>query len=173
MSSNSNRTQYIAKGGLFTAVGIILVYISGIIPINKTCLLAAASFIIPLSIITTNVRNTLAVYVATSLLSLLLCGIKMTVLAYILFFGLYGIVKFYIEKIQKIIVEIILKLAFLNICTVILLLIYRLFFPGIFNFRFSMHWIILGLQIVFLLYDYLLTLIINFINKRLYRKNLY
>ncbi|WP_446898343.1 hypothetical protein ACSVC9_15770 [Clostridium sp. LBM24168] len=172
MSSNSTKSLYMAKGGLLTAVGVILVYISGIIPINKTYLLAIASFIIPLSILITDVKNALVVYICTSILSILLCGVKFTVIAYILFFGLYGFAKFYIEKINKIVLEIILKLIFLNACTALLFLIYSLFFPGLFDFRFPLYMIIIGLQIAFLLYDYLLTLIINFMDRKLIRKSL-
>lgn len=174
MSNNSvTKSLYMAKGGLLTAVSVILVYISGIIPINKTYLLAIASFIIPLSILITDVKNATAVYISTCILSFLLCGIKFTVIAYVLFFGLYGFVKFYIEKIKKLIVEIILKLIFLNACMALLFLIYSLFFPGLFSIRLPIHWIIVIMQIAFLLYDYLLTLIINFIDRKLYKKNLY
>lgn len=170
MSSNSTKSLYMAKGGLLTAVGVILVYTSGIIPVNKAFLLAIASFIIPLSILMTDIKNTLVVYICTSVLSIILCGFKFTVIAYILFFGLYGFIKFYIEKIDKILLEIILKLIFLNACAALLFLIYSLFFPGLFNFRFSLYLIVIGLQIVFLLYDYVLTLIIGFINRKFLKK---
>ncbi|MBP2032421.1 hypothetical protein J2Z42_001086 [Clostridium algifaecis] len=167
MDNNLNKSKYMATGGLLTGVGIILVYLSGIVPVNKMYILAVASFIIPLSILTTNLKNTISLYISTSILSLLICGIKFTVIAYILFFGLYGLVKFYIERIRKLFIEIILKLAFFNICTITLLYIYKLFFPGLFNIKYNIYLVIIGLQIVFLIYDYLLTLIINFINRKL------
>ncbi|MCH3965248.1 MAG: hypothetical protein LKE46_13365 [Clostridium sp.] len=170
MSGNSAKSLYMAKGGLLTAIGVILIYVSGIIPVNKAYLLAIASFIIPLSILITDIKNTFVVYICTSILSILLCGVKFTVITYILFFGLYGFAKFYIEKINKIVLEIILKLLFSNACAAILFLIYKLFFPGLFNLRFSLYLIIIGLQIAFILYDYVLTLIINFMDKRLSKK---
>lgn len=167
MDNKSIKSKYMATGGLLTGVGVILVYLSGVIPVNKMYILAVASFIIPLSILTTDFKNTVMIYISTSVLSFLICGIKFTVIAYILFFGLYGLFKFYIEKIRKLFIEIILKLAFFNICTLILFYIYKLFFPGLFNIRFKIYFVIIALQIIFLLYDYLLTLIISFIHKKL------
>ncbi|MFL0197675.1 hypothetical protein ACJDU8_19195 [Clostridium sp. WILCCON 0269] len=165
MVKNSNTTSYIAKGGLLTTIGVILVYLSGIVPINKAYLLALSSFIIPLAVIITNEKNAVAVYMSTSLLSILICGLKLTVLSYVVFFGLYGLAKYHIEKLRKLPIEIILKLVFFNLCLLILFLLYSLFFPGLLKIKVHLYLIIIVTQIVFLIYDYLLTLFINYINK--------
>ena len=167
MSVKTNAASSIAKGGLLTTIGVILIYISSVVPINKGSILTLSSLIIPLAVLITNLKNAFTVYAATSLLSLLICGLKITVIAYIIFFGLYGFTKYYIEKLRKLPFEIILKLVFFNLCTVLLLLIYSLFFPGLLKINFHFYIIIAGWQIAFLIYDYLLTLFINYINKYL------
>lgn len=163
MNEGRKKTVNIAKGGLFTAISVILIYLSTIVPVNKAYLLAIASCIIPLSVITTNIKNTIVIYLATSLLSLLICGIRTTVIAYIIFFGLYGIVKYYIERIRKFYIELILKLIFFNITLFILFLSYKLFFPNLLNIHLPIYILIIGAQIVFLVFDYIITMFISYI----------
>ncbi|MDW8800700.1 hypothetical protein P8V03_05980 [Clostridium sp. A1-XYC3] len=165
MNSRRKKTGYIAKGGLFTAIGVILIYLSTIVPVNKAYLLVVASCIIPLSVITTNIKNAVVIYFATSLLSLVVCGIRNTVVAYIVFFGLYGIIKFYVEKLRKIHIEIMLKLAFFNITLGLLFLAYKLFFPNLLNVYIPMYVLIIGAQIVFIIFDYILTVFIGYSNR--------
>lgn len=170
MSSSRKKTIDIAKGGLFTAISVILIYLSTIIPVNKFYLLAVASCIIPLSVITTSLRNALVIYFATSLLSLVICGLRNTVVAYIVFFGLYGIVKYYIERIRKAYLEIILKLVFFNMTLALLFLAYKLFFPNLINVYIPLYVLIIGAQIVFLVFDYILTMFIGY-SSRYFVKN--
>ena len=165
-----NKSSYIAKGGLFTAVGVILVYLSTIIPVNKLFLLVIASCIIPLCVIDSGLKSALTVYVSTSLLSLLIGGIKSSVILYIIFFGLYGIVKYYIEKLRKLCIELLLKLVFFNSCIVFMYLTYRLFVTNLFKFKIPFYWILILMQIVFILYDYAVTLFINYVYNRFHKK---
>jgi hypothetical protein len=167
MYSKNIKASYISKGGLFTAFGVICVYLSTILPVNKLYLLAIASCMIPLSVVTTNIKNALVVYAATSILSLLICGIKIQILFYITFFGLYGAIKYYIEKIRRIYIEFILKFIFFNIAMFSMFFIYKFFFPNILKLNISIYLIIIGGQFAFIIYDYVLTLFINVVNKKL------
>lgn len=159
------KTSNITKGGIYTALSLLFIYLSNILPTNKFFILIIVSCIIPISIITTNFKNSVTIYVATSLLSLLLLGIKLNVLSYIIFFGSYGFVKYYIEKINKLVIEILLKLVFANICAVIIYFFYRLLFVDIINLKFPIALIILAVEIIFLLYDYALTLFISYVDR--------
>ncbi len=167
MDRNSIKASYISKGGLFTAFGVICVYLSTILPVNKVYLLSIASCIIPLSVITTNIKNALIVYAATSVLSLLICGIRIQIIFYIIFFGLYGAIKYFIEKHKNIYIEYILKFVFFNISMIFMFFVYKMFFPNILKINFPIYLIIIGIQIVFLIYDYVLTLFINEVTKKL------
>jgi hypothetical protein len=53
--------------------------------------------------------------VAASLIGFLLVPEKTAVLPYVLFFGIYSIVKSHIEKLNKLIAEWVLKFAFFNL----------------------------------------------------------
>jgi hypothetical protein len=160
------KANALARGGLYTALSVILMYFSIILPTNKLSILTLVSAVIPLSIITTNLKNSILVYVASSIIALIL-GFKGTALAYLLFFGLYGIIKYYIERIRKLLFEIILKLAFFNLSMLILYFISKTFLNSLLITKLPIYFVIIAVQIAFILYDYALTTIIAFINKKL------
>lgn len=160
-----NKTSNIARGGLFTALGVLFIYLSVISPTSKLYLLGVASCIVPVSILSTTLKNGFYTYLATSLLSLLLIGFKGNVLAYIIFFGLYGFVKYYIETLRKMPAEIALKLLFFNAAITVLYFLSKVFFNDLLSINISIYAAIFMLQFVFLIYDYALTLFIVYIQK--------
>lgn len=156
-----------AKGGIITAIGVILIYLSTIIPGNKLFLLSIASCLIPIAVISTSLKNSFIIYFSTSILAFLMSGLTTSVIAYALFFGVYGIVKYYIEKIRKLPIEILLKLIFFNVCFFIFYNILMLFTSSSLNLKLPIYIFIIGGELIFLFYDYFLTVMIVFINKRL------
>lgn len=165
-----NKASNIAKGGLFTGLSVIFIYLSSIMPTNKLALLAAASFIIPISILTIGIKMTFVEYLAVSILGLFLIPSKGIALAYILFFGLYGFVKLYTEKIRKAPLEVILKLLFFNIVVVISAFLYTQLFAEIINIDKFKNFLIPSIllaQVTFIAYDYLVTLLIQYYSKKM------
>lgn len=160
-----NKTSSIARGGLFTALGVLFIYLSIISPTSKLYLLGVASCIIPLSILTTSIKNSFFIYLATSFLSLILTGVNGNVVAYIAFFGLYGFVKYYIEMLRKLPIEIIFKLIFFNLSIALLYMLSKVFFNGIINTNISIYIILFMIQFIFLIFDYALTLFISYVQK--------
>lgn len=161
--SNSKKMAY---GGFYTAITILLLYLSSMLPTSKLALLTIVSSIIPLSLMTTGMKNTLIVYSSSFVISFFM-GLREMSLLYLLFFGIYGIVKYYIEKISKLLIEIILKLISFNISLVIILFILKTTVINISNITLPFYALIILAQFTFLIYDYCLTLIIFFITKRL------
>jgi len=162
MSKASN----IAKGGLFTALTIVFLYISSIIPTSRLFFMALAASMVPISIISTNVKNSVVVYGAASLLSLLL-SLRGTAIMYIVFFGLYGFVKYYVERLRKIALEIVLKLLFFNTCVYLIYLIYKIFTFGLPVINIPLYYVIAALQVGFIIYDYAMTVLISSMHNRL------
>lgn len=156
----------IAKGGLFTALTIIFLYISSIVPTSRLVFIALAASMIPISIIATDIKNSVVVYVAASLLSLLL-GLRGIAFLYIVFFGLYGFVKYYVERLRKTILEFALKFLFFNVCVYLIYLIYKVFTFGIPKVNIPLYYAIAALQVAFIVYDYAMTVLISSMNKRL------
>jgi hypothetical protein len=162
------KANRIAKGGIFAALSLILLYLSSIFPTNKLFILGIASCIIPLSILTTGIKNTIVVYSAVSLLSLFIIPSKLISIAYILIFGAYGFVKYFIEKLRNVPLEFVLKILYFNISSAIIIFLYKLVLLEIPNI--NIYLIILILQFGFIVYDYTLTAFIAYANKNLLKK---
>lgn len=166
----SMKTNYLTRGGICTAITIILIYLSIIMPTGKLFFLGAASCLIPLLMLITDLKTSIIVYAASSILSILLFNFRGNVILYILLFGSYGIIKNFIEKAKKLPIEIILKLIYFNIILAIVAVIGRLFGITIVKSNFPIAAIIIISEIVFLIYDYVLSLFISFIIKHYIKK---
>lgn len=165
-----NNTLGLARGGIFVALSFILLYLSTIIPINKLYVLGISAAVIPISILSIGIRKTLAVYISTSILGVLFLGLKGNVIGYILFFGLYGFVKLFIEKLSNLFIEIVLKLVYFNITMYILYLIFKLLIADIPLTPLPLPLVIIALQVIFLICDYALSIVITNIDKHLLKR---
>lgn len=161
----NNKSKSMAYGGLLTALSIVFIYLSTILPYNKLLMLFLSALIIPIGLILTNVKNSFYIYIASSILALLLLGLRGNVLAYILLFGPYGIIKNFIERINNLFIEIILKLIYFNFTFFILYKLYGLFITSPINANISIKQLIVFIQPIFILFDYLLTLYIDKLKK--------
>lgn len=88
----------IARGGLLAAVAFVLLYLGGVSPYAAVaaCIAAGVTSAVPL-IRHARVRLAVLLYLAVSVLSLLLVPRKSVAIAYVLLTGLYPIVKYGIE----------------------------------------------------------------------------
>lgn len=161
------KAKYIAENGIITALTLAILYSASIIPISTLSILTVASCLIPISIIRTSIKNTILVYIASSILSFFLVTINIAIY-YILFFGIYGIIKYFIEKIRNILIELVLKLVSFNmLLSVIYFIGTNLLINLDTKFPIYIVWIIA--QVVFLIYDYALTIIISFYLSRIHK----
>lgn len=168
------KAKHMALGGLLTALSIVILYLTLMIPTNTLTLLTLASFMVPVALLKANVRTGLLVYITTSLLSLMLMPPNISLL-YILFFGCYGLLKYFIEKIDREWLEWLLKLACFNFAFItgfhaIQVLLGPSVFEGITVMTQKLipnlphgELIVLGIagQIGFIIFDYALTLLID------------
>ena len=106
----------------------------------------------------TSITNGWIFYGASCLLSLVIVPNKVALLPYIFFFGLYGLAKYYIEKIGKRPIEYILKLLFFNASFGALILLFKSAFLASVNIPdLPTVVLVIGAQFMFLLYDEILT----------------
>lgn len=161
------KAKYIAQNGIMIALTIAILYATSILPISTLSILTVASCLIPISIIRTSIKNTFFVYIAASLLSFFLVPINIA-LYYTLFFGIYGIIKYFSEKIRNIPLELFLKLISFNILLIIIYFI-TINLLGNFVINYPLYLVWVAAQIIFLVYDYALTLIISFYLNRIHK----
>jgi hypothetical protein len=173
------KTQQLTLGGILTALTLIFLYLGSIIETNTLTLLTLASFMVPIGLMRGDLRTAGLIYVSSSLLSFFIVPLN-TSLIYTFFFGIYGLMKYFIERTQNLLFEIFLKLILFN-SIVSLFIIFmpamlgHSFFNGLsnyitrylpFNSR-SISFIIIWftLQFGFFIFDYALTLLIHYYRK--------
>ena len=161
------KSKYTAESGLLVALTLVSLYATSILPISKLSILTIASCLIPIAIIRTSVKHAILVYIASSILGFFLVPPNIAIY-YTLFFGVYGIIKYFIEKFRNIAIELIIKLVSFNLLLGATYLITKGFL-GIISIKFSLLILWIVAQGVFLVYDYALTLVISFFLSRFHK----
>ena len=167
MKDHSLNTKMIAFNGILGALAVVCLLLASVLPTNKLSFYALSSFFMAVVIIESNIRAGWLFYLATSLLSLIIVPEKLSLVPYVIFFGLYGIVKYYIEKLNKLLLEYILKFVYFNICMGIALLFVSKLFGYDLTVKLPWWLLIIALEIVFFIYDFVYTLFINYYRDKL------
>ncbi len=167
MKSDLLKTKRIALNGILGAFAVICLVLATVLPTNRISLYALSSFFVAVSIIESGVKSGWIFYTATSMLALILVPNKFGVIPYVIFFGIYGIVKYYVEKLNKIAPEYVIKFIFFNISAGIAALTVRQLFSV--NLTIVLPWwvLVIALEIVFFLYDFVYTLFIKYYREKL------
>ncbi len=167
MSERSGKTKKIALNGILGAVAVICLLLAVLMPTGRISFYALSSFFVAVSIIESGARAGWLFYVATSLLALIIVPDKLGIVPYAIFFGLYGIIKFYIEKLDRIVLEYILKFAFFNVCMGIAIWAVRDLLGFAVSSKLPWWLLIIALEIVFFVYDYVYTLFVGYYRDKL------
>jgi len=167
MNNSLSNTKRIAFNGIIAALTVIALFAASVLPTSRLSLYALSSFFSAVIIIEFGIRNGWIFYISSCLLALIIVPNKIEVLPYIIFFGVYGIIKFYIEKLGKIVVEYFLKLAFFNISMFTAIFFIKQVFVESIRINFPWWVIIILFEIVFIVYDYIYTLFIQYYVKKL------
>lgn len=171
----SNQTGRIAFCGLITALSVVVMLLSGVIPVMTLALPAIAGCFLISVVVEIDTKWASMVYAAASILSLLLAGDKEAALFYILFFGYYPILLALLGRIRKPLLCWGAKLVSFNAAVFIeaVISIYVLDIPlepvaFLGQFTIPVLWILLN--IVFVLYDRSMNGLIVMYVRRLHPK---
>ncbi len=169
-------------GGILSSLAVTIMLFGSIIPFATFAVPAIASICIFFFVIEYGVKFAVVVYVAISILSAFIVPDKELAFMFILFFGLFPIVKYFIEsKLKPTTVQWIAKLIFCNasIALIYSLLLFVFVFPVIrqeleqYSNLMLVGLMVLG-NITFILYDIAFTRLIysyvNFYRKKFIRK---
>ena len=115
---NQNKSGSIALGGMFSALCIALMFMSGILPWSQIIIPIAAGSLLLVVVHEMGRKMALVAYIAVSLLSLFLAVPRSTALFFIIFTGYYPIIKGVIERIQSKHVVLAIKLVILNVAMI-------------------------------------------------------
>nr|WP_307991679.1 hypothetical protein [uncultured Niameybacter sp.] len=111
-------TKQLVTGSILTAITLLILYMTLLIPTNTLALLTLASITVPVALIRENIKTSLLVYITSSLLGVILLPLNISLL-YILFFGCYGLIKHFIERLNRLPLEWLLKFIFFNIMLIV------------------------------------------------------
>lgn len=160
-NNNQTPSKVIALGGIFVALTVLLLYAQSIAPTGRLSLYALSSLFVSVIVIEAGIHAGWLFYLATSLLAFFLVPDKLDVLPYLVFFGLYGLVKHYTEKVSGRVVEYLLKYAFFNLCMILAFIMARTVLLGQIEIKLSLWIVIPALELVFIIYDMVYSLFIQ------------
>lgn len=162
----NNKSLIVSKGGLFTALSVIFLYLCSILPTNRLGFMVLTSIVLVTSITSIKFKYSFLVYISTSIICFMI-GLRGVTFAYLLLFGLYPFVKYKVESLRKAFLEFFLKFTFINVAFFLSYYLYSYLFLDLTSLiKFPVGIIIVGSEICFLIYDYVLTLISQYIIKR-------
>ena len=107
-------TRRLTVSAMMTALSVVFLYLACVFPTGQLGFTAVASLFGIAAVVECGVVSGIFVYAGTSVLGLLLLPAKSMVYLYIIFFGLYPVLKSLIERIGKLALEWVLKLALFN-----------------------------------------------------------
>ncbi|MBE6837692.1 MAG: hypothetical protein E7509_06880 [Ruminococcus sp.] len=114
-----NNTSFnVALGGVCSALAIVLMLITAVVPVLDFAMPAAAGVLMAVIVIEINKKWAVVTYVAVSLVSLLVVPNKEVGLLFAMFMGYYPILKALLEKPESMSTQWILKLLVFNVAVV-------------------------------------------------------
>lgn len=155
----------IAFGGVLIALTLATLYLANLIPINTLALLTIASCYIPIAIINCDFKTGILIYISSSALSFFIIPINISIM-YGLFFGLYGMIKYFIEKLNNLPLELFIKFIFINLSLILIMFLFK----SSLGYEISSLLFLFLLNIAFFVFDYALTLIITFYLSKIHPK---
>ncbi len=114
----NNISYRVALGGIVSSLCLVTMFLSGIIPALYLVLPMIAGILMMIIAVEVNIRWALLTYIAVSLLSMIITFDKEAALIFVLFFGHYPILRFFIEKIRPRLLKTLVKFSVFNICII-------------------------------------------------------
>ncbi len=159
----SKTTFKITMGGIYLALTLIFLWGAGFVPGIELTLFACSSFFTAFMLLEAGVGGSVLIFAAASLLGFILLPNKLAMVPYVFFFGYYGILKFYIEKLRTAKTQVVVKLLFFaGILTVSLTLFMKVLASSVTLPDYPAGVLISGGTVMLFLYDYIYTYVINF-----------
>jgi hypothetical protein len=167
MQDRGFSSRRLAFMGILAALAVITLFLATILPTNRISLYVLSSFFVSIVIIEYGVRNGWLFYIASSLLALLIVQNKLRLVPYIIFFGLYGIIKYYIEKLNNMFLELVLKLIYFNVCLFTAYYFVKEILLGGIEIKYPLWVAAIILQVIFIVYDYVYSRFILYYRQKL------
>jgi len=171
----TGRAYGIAVSAVFTALSLAFLYLSNLLPVGWLGFIAVAGLLPAGAIISGGIGAGLFCFIGTAVLAFLLLPGKESAVFYVILFGHYPVIKYYIERLRKQLLEWVLKLLLCNALFTVLWFAFRtLFLPSLpESLQFPLPFYLAG-NAAFVVYDIGFTKLIAFYYSRFerFRKNI-
>ncbi|WP_028514910.1 hypothetical protein [Ruminococcus flavefaciens] len=167
----------VALGGIVSALCLVTMFLAGVLPALYLLLPGIAGILLMIIAVEVNTAWAFLTYIAVSLLSLFITFDKEAALIFIMLFGHYPILRFYIQKIPLRLLRLLIKLFIFNVCIIgyFYVTVYILGLDDLLeefdDFGKYGAYILLGItNLIFLVYDIDLDFMHNLYKKRIMPK---
>ena len=166
MNKRKQLTFKVALGGVVSALSLVLMIISGVAISLEYAIPMITGALLMVLVVEFSKGFAWIIYIVVSILSLLLLGNKEPAVMYLMFFGYYPIIKSVLEQHLKKISCWIVKYLIFNISMIasyfVVTKIFMISFDDIKEFgRFALPVLLLAGNILFIMYDVLLTRLVS------------
>lgn len=110
------KSYKIALGGIVSALCLLTMFLTGVIPILSILLPMVAGILMMIIVVEVSIKWAFLTYLSVSILAMIVTFDKEAVLLFIMFFGHYPIIRFKIDAIKSKITRNLLKFSVFNIC---------------------------------------------------------
>ena len=164
----TSKTMKIALGGICLALTVIFLFGGSIVPGIELTLFAISSLFTAVMILETGVKGGVLLYAGAVLLGFAIIPNKLARIPYAFFFGYYGIVKYYIEKLPGRWIQLALKTGLFAVLLSSGLIGFKKLLLGSIHLPDYPVWLLILAGIAFLLlYDFVYTFLIGFYLRRI------
>lgn len=153
------KSTQVAIGGLSAAICLLLMFMTGLIPLSSYILPAMAGIVLIGVGQESGAKTAILVYAVTSLLGLMIVPDREAILLFIMLLGYYPILRPHLQRLPKII-SWFLKLLLLNTVVLVFYLLMKYVFAipdMIDSVKFGAVFFLLLVNFTFLMYDFLIT----------------
>lgn len=166
MRESTRKTKRIALCAMLTALGVVLLAAGSIFQTLDLTMAALASLCVVFAMIELGGREALFIYLATSLLAILIVPQKLIAAEYALFAGLYPLIKSFAERLRTVLSWGV-KLLFANLSLTVIILVSKLLFslPVEGGWLIALTYLLVNVTII--VFDIALTRLISFYYTRL------
>ncbi len=169
-NTHNNIGRKVSFGGIITALSLICLYMSNILPTNRLLFYAISSMFISAIVIEIGVPTAVITCIAIDILAFTILPNKILLIPYILFFGYYGILKYYIEKLNHIVIEWVIKILYYNSIMALIYYIVTKVMGETINIKNYLWFIIILLEVAFIIYDIGYSLGISYYNQHIRKR---
>ena len=166
-NTQRKRTKKLAAAAVLSALGVVILYLASIFEMIDLSVTMFASFLCAFAVEELRGRYPLLIYAVTGILALLLLPQKFCALVYLLFFGIYPVLRPLLLRLPRLL-SWLLRLALFNVSLLLLVLFCRYFLPELAAEGFGL--LLFGAaNAAFVVYDILLTMLLRLYQLK-YRK---